>query len=215
MSQLIQRLRDAIGKKQHVIWDWNGTLLDDVDHAVRVVNTLLDEHRLPRIDRDKYRQVFCFPVYDYYKKIGFDYQAESFESLCEKFVSRFMDGIPSLQLVSEMKNTIDLLHQDGLQQSVLSASDQVNLEMMMKHYELDRVFRHVYGIDNKLAGSKIARGHELIHNAGFPQSDTVIIGDTLHDLEVAQELGVDAILISHGHQCPTRLRPHHDLVIEV
>lgn len=126
-----------------------------------------------------------------------------------------MDGIPSLQLVSEMKNTIDLLRQDGLQQSVLSASDQVNLEMMMKHYELDRVFRHVYGIDNKLAGSKIARGHELIHNAGFSQSDTVIIGDTLHDLEVAQELGVDAILISHGHQCPTRLRPHHDLVIEV
>ena len=72
----------------------------------------------------------------------------------------------------------------------------------------------IFGIDNKFAGSKIDRGHELIRLSGIPLSETIILGDTLHDLEVAKALGIDAILISHGHQCPTRLRPHHEKVIE-
>ncbi len=44
MSPLHPHLKD----KRHVIWDWNGTLLADVEHAVRVVNKLLSEENLPR-----------------------------------------------------------------------------------------------------------------------------------------------------------------------
>ncbi|MGZ3745521.1 MAG: HAD family hydrolase [Pseudobdellovibrionaceae bacterium] len=106
------------------------------------------------------------------------------------------------------------LRGEGLTQSILSATDQVNLTSMVAHYELNPFFNFVYGIDNKFAGSKIDRGHELIKESKIPESRTVIIGDTLHDLEVARALGIDAILISHGHQCSTRLRLHHDMVIE-
>lgn len=86
---------------------------------------------------------------------------------------------------------------------------------MISHFRLDGIFQFIYGIDNKFAGSKIERGHDLIKQSGIAAKETLIIGDTLHDLEVARDLGIDAILISHGHQCPTRLRPHHEMVIEV
>ena len=76
-------------------------------------------------------------------------------------------------------------------------------------------FKFVFGIDNKFAASKIERGHELIRLSKISKKETVIIGDTLHDLEVARALGIDTILISHGHQCPTRLKPHHEMVIEI
>lgn len=206
--------RNIVGKK-HVIWDWNGTLLSDVQHAVDTVNFLLNEHQLPLIDRNQYRALFEFPVINYYSALGFDFQKESFESLCHRFVERFMAGVNQLPLYSETKSVLSSLHQQGIQQSVLSATDQTNLTNMIAHFELGPYFRFVYGIDNKLAGSKVQRGHDLIARSGIELSDTVIVGDTLHDLEVAQALGVDAVLISHGHQCGTRLKPYHTKVIEV
>lgn len=211
---LIEQLHSAVGGKKHIIWDWNGTLLDDIGHAVSVMNSLLMEHELPQLDRERYRKIFDFPVLKYYEALGFNFEKESFEKLCHKFVDRFMSGFRELPLIPEMKTVLMTLHQEGLSQSVLSATDQPNLNSMISHFEIGDVFKHVFGIDNKFAGSKVDRGHELIRLSEIPQSETVIIGDTLHDLEVARALGIDAVLISHGHQCPTRLRPHHEMVIE-
>jgi len=179
------------------------------------MNSLLEEHRLPLLDRQRYRQIFDFPVLHYYQKLGFDFEQESFEDLCHKFVDRFMAEFRELPLIPQMHNVLAQIHREGVLQSVLSATDQPNLNSMIKHFELDTVFKFVFGIDNKFAGSKIDRGHELIKQSQIKKTDTVIIGDTLHDLEVGQTLGIDVVLLSHGHQCPSRLRPHHDLVIEV
>lgn len=77
------------------------------------------------------------------------------------------------------------------------------------------LFAHVFGIENKFAGSKLERGQELLRISGIDASETVIVGDTLHDLEVAKDLGVDAVLIAQGHQSAGRLRKHHSLVIEM
>ncbi|MGZ5279833.1 MAG: HAD family hydrolase [Pseudobdellovibrionaceae bacterium] len=211
----MKELKSALSGKTHIIWDWNGTLLDDVDHAVQTANWLLKEHGLPFIDRQKYRECFGFPVLDYYKALGFDFERESFESLCHRFVDRFMNGISDLIIIPEMHALVKELHQERIHQSVLSASDQVSLDRMVSHYELGDYFRFVFGIENRLAGSKIDRGVELIRNSNVPKSRTVIVGDTIHDLEVAQALGIDAVLISHGHQSADRLRARHDKVIVI
>lgn len=210
----INKLHQEIHGKEHIIWDWNGTLLDDVGHAVNVMNTLLKEHNLPVIDRNYYRTIFDFPVYNYYQTLGFDFKKESFENLCHRFVDRFMQGFHALPLFPEMKSVLLQLHHEQMTQSVLSATDQENLDSMISHFELNNIFHYVCGIKNKLAESKAKSGHELIKKSNIAKSNTVIIGDTLHDLEVARELGIDAILITHGHQCPSRLRKHHEKVIE-
>lgn len=212
---MIDQVLSEIKGKRHIIWDWNGTLLDDVGHAISVMNGLLQEHQLPLLTRERYRKVFEFPVIRYYETLGFNFEIESFESLCETFVDQFMEDFRGLSLVPEMKSVLTKLHQEGLSQSVLSATDQPNLDSMVTHFELKEVFHLVFGIDNRLASSKVDRGHELIRLSDIPKSETVIIGDTLHDLDVARALEIDVVLISHGHQCPTRLRPHHARVIEV
>ncbi|MCK6597964.1 MAG: HAD hydrolase-like protein, partial [Bdellovibrionaceae bacterium] len=172
------------------------------------------EHDLALINKALYRKIFDFPVLKYYEQLGFDFKKESFENLCHKFVDRFMSGFQQLPLIPEAKSVLTQLHKEGVSQSVLSATDQPNLDSMIEHFELKDVFKFVYGIDNKLAGSKINRGHSLIQASMIDKSHTVIIGDTLHDLEVAEALGIDAVLISHGHQCYSRLTARHDKVIE-
>ncbi len=61
-------------KVKQLIWDWNGTLLDDVRMCVNVMNVLLDKYALPELTCEKYKQVFDFPVKDYYANLGFDFE---------------------------------------------------------------------------------------------------------------------------------------------
>ena len=66
---------------KHIIWDWNGTLLDDGWLFVDVMNTILKRRKMNTITLEKYREIFGFPVKNYYIKLGFDLEKEPFEDL--------------------------------------------------------------------------------------------------------------------------------------
>ena len=74
---------------RHIIWDWNGTLLDDLDLCVDVMNGLLDRRSLPLLDRARYHRLFDFPVRAYYERLGFDFARDSFEELSVEFISAY------------------------------------------------------------------------------------------------------------------------------
>jgi len=202
-------------KKSHVIWDWNGTLLRDIEHAVQVTNRLLKEENLPTTNVETYLNIFGFPVIDYYRRLGFNVAPEKFKDLCERFNSHFVAGVLECGLWPGAVDTLAAVKREGKTQSVLSASEQGILEHQMKIFELNQYFDHVTGIADKAAGSKVARGHELMEKAGVAASDTIMIGDTDHDLEVGEALGIDVILVEHGHQHPERLRRVHDKVLKL
>ena len=66
-------------KYKHIIWDWNGTLLNDTWLCVEGINKSLEKRSLQTITEEIYRKVFSFPVEDYYKRLGFDFKKEPFE----------------------------------------------------------------------------------------------------------------------------------------
>ncbi len=200
-------------KFDHIIWDWNGTLMNDVEIAVASVNVMLTENNLSTISVPKYKDLFGFPIKSYYEKIGFDLQKLSFEKLCERFVQEYNDiraktanvfhGIP--ELLTEIKKTKT--------QSILSAAEQNHLHEMTDHFNLSHHFHHRFGIHDFYATSKIARGHELISHSGVAADRSILIGDTDHDFEVARSLGVSCLLVADGHQSEHRLRALTDHVI--
>ena len=65
--------------KKAIIWDWNGTLLDDVELCINSMNLLLKERNLQALTIDRYREIFTFPVKEYYQKAGFNFKTENFE----------------------------------------------------------------------------------------------------------------------------------------
>lgn len=200
---------------QHVVWDWNGTLLSDLNHAVKTVNLLLEKRRMPLLTEASYKEKFHFPIRSYYELLGFDLQNESFEDLCEEFVGFFMQGVLECPLVEGAPQLLEKIKSHGKTQSILSASDQESLDRMIAHYQLSPHLDHVYGIADKFAASKVYRGRELLTNSGVPAQQTVLVGDTDHDLEVGQALGIDVILVAHGHQNAAKLRGLHHTVIDV
>jgi phosphoglycolate phosphatase len=208
-------LHPHIENKSHVIWDWNGTLLSDIDHAVRVVNKLLAEEKLKPTTVDDYKKVFGFPVVDYYKRLGFDTSPKKFHELCVRFNQYFYGDLNSCELWPGAREALAQIKKAGKTQSLLSASEQKNLNSSVRHYGVAEFFHHVVGIHNIQATSKVDRGRELMARVNISTAKTVLIGDTDHDLEVGQALGIDVILVEHGHQCPTRLREIHEHVVKI
>lgn len=204
-----------LSEYKHVVWDWNGTLLQDIDHAVRTVNILLERRNIPLLTTASYKKNFHFPIRSYYQTIGFDLENESFEKLCEEFVDLFMKDIFSCSLVPGTKSLLEQIKTNGTKQSILSASDQHSLDRMIDHHQLRPHLDHVYGIADKFAASKVYRGKELLDLCQIPLKDTVLVGDTDHDMEVAHSLGIDLILVAHGHQEAEKLRSLHSRVIEL
>src|ERR1039457_934325 len=70
---------------KHVIWDWNGTLLDDADACVEALNRMLDKRRLPTVDVRQYRDAFTFPVQDYYRTLGFDFTKDDWDAVAREY----------------------------------------------------------------------------------------------------------------------------------
>lgn len=208
-------LLKAIENKKHIIWDWNGTILNDVDYVVAIMNEILLSCEMDLITKEKYKQIFEFPVRLYYDALGFDYEKWPFEKLCHDFVANYMKGIAQCKPFNHIVPVLTEISRSDKIQSVLSATDQDSLDIMIKHYNFEDTFNYTFGIKDKFAASKIDRGIELMKRVDVSKSDTLMIGDTLHDKEVGEELGIDVLLLDHGHQCGEKLRSHYDRVASI
>ncbi|WP_340113582.1 HAD family hydrolase [Maribellus mangrovi] len=197
-----------------VIWDWNGTLLDDLDHCIASINVLLEKRHLPTLNTTQYKAVFSFPVKDYYEAIGFDFSREDFAIPAQEFIDLYNGNVEKCTLHHEAAAVLEHLKKKGIKQFVLSAMQEDMLERTLKHQGIYNYFDAIAGLDHHYATSKIERGEQLIHHAGISKENAVMIGDTIHDFEVAQKLGIECILIADGHQSAERLKSTGTRVID-
>ncbi len=188
-----------------IIWDWNGTLLNDLTHCVTTINILLKERHLPLLSDSLYREVFSFPVREYYEKVGFDFIKEDFSVPARQFIERYNAGIRKCSLHTCTKKVLKTLQARKIRQFVLSAMKQDMLEETLRFHGILPVFENVAGLGDHYAVSKVERGRELLDASQINPEKTCMIGDTLHDFEVARELGISCILIADGHQSKKRL----------
>lgn len=197
-----------------IIWDWNGTLLNDLSFCISTINQLLVKRDLDPIDHTTYKEVFSFPVQEYYKAIGFDFEKEPFEIPAREFIDLYNNEVHTCSLHKTALQVLSYFEQLGYKQFVLSAMKQEMLEKTLKQNSIFHFFEGVYGLDNHYAISKIDRGEQLIKAFDLDIRNSWIIGDTNHDFEVAQKLGLQCVLISDGHQSKKRLNSTGVAVLE-
>lgn len=188
-----------------MIWDWNGTLFDDVDLVVEIADLMLVRRSLPGIDRRRYLELFGFPVRGYYERVGFDLEQESFEKLSIEFIAEYQKRWGDYQLRSEAHRVIDWLDRKGVTQSVLSASEQAMLETVTAHFGIAERMTALIGTGDHHAVSKLEQGLAHIQSLSVPRRRILLIGDTEHDYEVADSIGIDCALVTEGHAPRERL----------
>lgn len=201
-------------KYEYLIWDWNGTLFDDAWLCVEVMNQLLRRRKLPLLTPERYQEIFGFPVIDYYRRAGFDFSVEPFFTISTEFIGEYERRRPECGLRPGSLALLQHNYQRRLPQAILSASKQALLEAALAQFGIRELFVTAVGLDNHHASGKLELGRQLVAEIGHRPGDILLIGDTVHDYEVAQAMGVDCWLIPSGHQDYRRLAASGARVIE-
>ena len=192
-------------KYKCLIWDWNGTLLNDLQLCVEVMSNMLKERNLPILTTERYGEVFGFPVKDYYRKLGFDFIIEPFENISNEFINGYQMRSLNVDLNEGAIPILKYIKELGMEQVILSASFKENLEQQIECFGISQYFSRLLGLDHCHASSKIETGMDWLCKSGYTCKEVLLVGDTVHDFETAKKLGCDCVLYLSGHQSRERL----------
>lgn len=193
---------------RHVVLDWNGTLLDDLDLAVDSVNAVCQRYGVRPITREGYRAQFRFPVAAFYASIGFDLEQVDFAELVGHYLANFDAGLPACPLHAGCEELLEAVARHGATLSILSASYLPTLRDTIRSKRLEPFFRHVRGLQDCNAISKLAEAHALQAQLNDTLSSVLYVGDTDHDAEIGAAMKWISWTVASGHQDEGRLAPH-------
>ena len=193
-------------KYKHIVWDWNGTIVNDIDLCVDVFNTMARQIGLLPVTKAEYTARFRFPVIDFYKERGFDFQKHSYKKVGEVFIKNYNAHRFECPLNKGVPECLEFFAKRGLKQSVLSAYKQNLLNEAVANYKLGGFFENVAGLDNIYAESKTELAKALAKRLDCKPHEILMIGDTCHDKQSADAMGADCALVALGHNSFERLR---------
>ncbi|MEU8815773.1 HAD hydrolase-like protein [Actinoplanes sp. NPDC048796] len=203
--------------RKHLVWDWNGTLLDDLHLVVSSTNTAFAAVGGRAVGADEHRSRFRRPVAEFYAEIlERAVDQEEFQELDRIFHDAYRLGLTNMTLAADASEA--LKSWPGTQ-SLLSMWFHKELVPAIETYGLTGVFTRVDGLRTEIGGH-LKAGHLAQHLAelGLAGSDVVLIGDSLDDAAAAESVGGVSVLYTGGFTDPVRLRasgrPVADTLVE-
>ena len=189
-----------------LIWDWNGTILDDADLCLTIENELLSERGMPTVTKTWYLDHFSFPIRRYYEMMGYRFDTESYETVSEIFMQRYRDRYPHCSLRKGITDVLQTAKTRGVTQTLLSVTWQDDLIEQARTLCAEQYFSEILGQTDILGTSKVDRAKAYIARMGIDPKNALFVGDTDHDAETAKAVGCACVLLAGGHQSEYVLR---------
>ncbi|NCB34161.1 MAG: hypothetical protein EOM64_09865, partial [Erysipelotrichia bacterium] len=162
----------------------------------------------------QYRDWFCFPVIDYYYKLGYTFdKGETYDDISVEFNQLYDKRFSEVSLMPGFREKIRESIKKGYQNIILSASEQDHLTRQCQYLKIDDFFQEIIGTSNLLAAGKTDRARRWMNQSDVTAEECFYIGDTVHDKETADVLGIkNYILVACGHQSLEVLKKASDSV---
>ena len=190
----------------HVFWDWNGTLFDDFEANFLVINTLLCKYGLPAVNKTSYKEMFQFPIINFYKSLGFDCSPLVYDELVENYWSLYNIYSAKVKFSKSAERVLGLLQKANIPQLVLSSCNKTVLLKQINTLNISHYFQDILAPSDKYAVGKQSLAEMwLIENSISTPANILLIGDTIYDHMVATNIGFDSLLITSGHQDLTEI----------
>lgn len=193
-------------KIKYILFDWNGTLLDDLDMNIEIEYQLLKMRNLPAdFSKEFYLENFGFPIIDFYKLVGFDFEKEKYEDVATQYAKVYSQKLNSATLFPDALPTIKALKENSKKLVIISATEHTLLLNQTEKFGISSFFEVILGNCNNLGISKVETAKEWLKNENASASQVLFIGDTVHDWETAKAIGCQCFLVSTGHNSKKRL----------
>ncbi len=196
-----------------VIWDWNGTLLDDLLISVDTTDDLLKRLGLPLETIQRHGDVFRQPPSEFERAVRIGMEKEDLPTITAEWFRGYEARWRSATLFDDVRPTIATLSDRGIQQALVSASPHALLVRQTAHFELDVALDAVRGIGHDGAQTKAALIRPWLAQVGVSTSRALVVGDMPTDFEVAVDVGARCVLVPRGHVSQARLEGSGALIV--
>lgn len=201
---------------KYIIFDFNGTLLDDVSVSLGALNYCLHKYvdKNKTISLNSYLDEFSFPVGDYYKKIGFDFNKINYDEVANDFIGYYDERFKDNKLYPNVIKTLKRLKDEGYSLIILTASYVKLIEKQLEFYGIKDYFDDVLAQENKYALSKTQIMLNYLKDHNINANSCIYLGDTSHDIEVAKQCNIKVISFYKGHNSYNKLKKDNDLLVD-
>ena len=184
---------------RHLVWDWNGTLLDDADAMIQCTIEAFAAAELPPLTVERYRQLHTQPIEVFYSRLlGRPVSAELNNRLRTTYREAYARRRSALTLTPEAIGALERVASLGISQSLLSMHPHDTLVALLDDFGISTHFTRIDGQRGPDAGYK--GGHLVSHleHLGIPGQATLLIGDSVDDARAARHAGARCVLYASG-----------------
>lgn len=183
-----------------IIWDFNGTLIDDAYAALASVNDMLRRRNLPLINMKQYASYVDTPIIKFYEHIFDDLYSMDFSVIAEEFNEGYEKHLKPRAIMEGAENVLEYFNQRGKLQTVVSATHIDKVNKRLREFGLLQFFDRVLAHNNLIAEDKTHLAVKYFAEKGIKPQEAVVVGDCVADFMMAEALGCDCVLITQGHQ---------------
>lgn len=181
-----------------VIWDFNGTLIDDVSAALGAVNDMLTKRTQPQINLSQYQSAVDIPIWRFYETVFIPGTITPEEAIAE-FDTGYEKHLNPEPLMEGAKDILEHFKKYGLKQIVLSASHKDKVKARLGALNVIDYFDCILGRSDDNVGDKTYLAKQYFADNNINPSEVLVIGDCVNDFDVATSLGCDCVLCTKGH----------------
>jgi phosphoglycolate phosphatase-like HAD superfamily hydrolase/8-oxo-dGTP pyrophosphatase MutT (NUDIX family) len=188
---------------RNLIFDWSGTLVDDLGPVIEATNAVLEKYDLPPLDREGFRRRFRLPYREFYTEILPYVPLEELEA---HFRPAFDAAVAPVTVLPHAREKLEWCAALGIRTFVLTSMDAVAFERQLEDFGFRELFEATYaGVLDKREVI-----HRILETHGLDPTETAFVGDMTHDVETARHGGISSIAVLTGYNHPeilARVRP--------
>lgn len=192
-------------KYRSLLFDWSGTLVDDLPPTLYATNTVLGEHQVDPLSREEFRKRFRLPYPEFYEEV---LPGVPIDSLEDTFRSSFKESPQGVTVLPHAREMLEWCQSQEIRCFVLSSMDVGLFTEQAHDFGLHEYFEAIYAgvIDKRDRIGEILSSHNLV------LGDTAFVGDMVHDVHTAKHGGIASVAVATGYDPVERLTqsdPHH------
>jgi phosphoglycolate phosphatase-like HAD superfamily hydrolase len=177
---------------KNLIFDWSGTLVDDMGPVIEATNAVLGKYGIAPYDREGFRRGFRLPYREFYAEI---LPGVSLEELEAHFRPAFDAAVSTVTVLPHAREKLEWARARGMRMFVLTSMDADAFVRQLHEFGMEDFFEKTYAgvLDKRDLIDSIIETHGLI------REETAFVGDMTHDIETARHGGISSIAVLTGY----------------
>jgi len=177
---------------RNLIFDWSGTLVDDLGPVIEATNAVLEKYSIGKLDREAFRRCFRLPYREFYAELLPNIPLEELEA---HFRPAFDNAVTPVTVLPHAREKLEWCTALGIRTFVLTSMDTIAFERQMDDFG----FRHHFEATYSGVLDKREVIHRILETHGLNPEETAFVGDMTHDVETARHGGISSIAVLTGY----------------